>query len=56
MAKQYQNFKPMTAALTFEQAEALKGLSEKYRISQQELIREAVKDLVQKYAKRRGKR
>jgi hypothetical protein len=35
MAKQYQNYKPITAALTHEQYERLKKLSSRTRVSQQ---------------------
>lgn len=53
MSRQYVNFRPMTAALRHEQYERLKKLSDRTRVSQQSLLREAVDDLLKKHARKR---
>ncbi len=49
---QYKNFKPVTAALTKDQADGLKWLSEKTRVAQQVYLREAVEDMLRKYERK----
>ena len=53
---EYKTLKPTTAALTIEQAEALKALSGRTRIPQQVLIREAIDDLLKKHKQPMTKR
>ena len=53
MSARYKNYRPTTAALTPEQAEGLRKLSDRTRVPQQVLIREAISDLLAKYARRR---
>ena len=47
------NYRPVTAALTFEQHNRLKRLSKKTRVPMQEYLREAVDMLLRKYERKR---
>jgi predicted DNA-binding protein len=53
VSRQYTNFVPGTIALRPEQRDALQRLSERTGDPQQVLLREAVDDLLRKYAKKK---
>ena len=52
--KGYVNFKPTTAALREDQRDGLKELAARKRVPQQQLIREAIDDLLQKHKQRKS--